>query len=309
MVTGGGGACKTTEECDEWIRRGSGQASSKKQGKQMVGHGILSSSSRENPYFHDANKVFIPLCSADLWMGDERVGKFHFRGASIVKSVVEDIFADLPIGKRDRQKVLLAGNSGGCIGEANNLDWLSDHLGQKADVKGLCDGGWLIVEEPYRAGTDTNLTTRDRNELLGELHNFEFNQECRKNFKEGEAWRCAYPSVTYPYVRTPQFIRVGQYDFQMLTNLGVTRPFDRDEVDFADRRAARIRDSLRDVPVVFSTNSHFHTVIMNERFSMLEADGSSFMKALADWFYDGRKSRLIQKKGPNLHQGRESRRR
>jgi len=297
---GGGGQCHSEQDCKEWAEKGSGRASSRRYGKYLQGQGILSADRKQNPYFYNTNRVFITLCSADVWIGDGQTEKLHFRGNKIIRSVVEDVFARQPASKK-MQRVLLNGNSAGCFGEASNLDWLADHLKDRATVKGLCDGGWFLPQEPYLPGTTVELSREQRNSQVRAMHKVILNSDCIKKMAKEDDWKCAYPSELYPYLHTPQFIRVGQYDKKLLELAGVTKPYkDKKKIEFAKQRAKRIRASLSGVDNVYSSNSHFHTVTINNRFAKLEADGVSFMQALANWFYHDQSSRLVDVKGPNL---------
>jgi hypothetical protein len=59
----------------------------------LVG-GILSGTMEENPFWWNANHVFIPYCTSDSWSGIKphtRGEMFSFMGSAIVRQVVVDL--------------------------------------------------------------------------------------------------------------------------------------------------------------------------------------------------------------------------
>lgn len=96
--------------------------------------GILSTSAKENPYWHDANHVLVPYCSSDSWTGrkavpDSRDG-WRFMGSLIVRQVIADL---IPLGLSHSQgsELLMAGSSAGGLGVMMNLDKVRTYLQQE----------------------------------------------------------------------------------------------------------------------------------------------------------------------------------
>lgn len=121
--------------------------------------GILSPTEDDNPYWHDANHVFVPYCSSDSWSGtktqpDTRDG-WSFMGSLIVKQVIIDL---LPLGlsRSHGGEILLAGSSAGALGVMLNLDKVKNILhnerGLDIAVRGISDSGWFLDREPYVPG-------------------------------------------------------------------------------------------------------------------------------------------------------------
>lgn len=114
--------------------------------------GILSSSAEENPFWWNANHVFIPYCSSDIWSGDSpasSAGDLSFLGSRIVEQVITEL---LPRGLSDAKLLLLAGSSAGAAGVMINLDRIAQLLansGSKADVRGLADSGWILDNQNF----------------------------------------------------------------------------------------------------------------------------------------------------------------
>ena len=92
--------------------------------KLLVG-GILSPNPVENPFWHDANHVFVPYCSSDSWSGTrakpESSNSLRFMGSLIVRQVMVDLIL-LGLGHSQGADLLMAGSSAGGTGVMLNLD-------------------------------------------------------------------------------------------------------------------------------------------------------------------------------------------
>lgn len=57
--------------------------------------GILSPNPNENPYWHDANHVFVPYCSSDSWSGTKEKAEtpesWRFMGSLIVSTYIANV--------------------------------------------------------------------------------------------------------------------------------------------------------------------------------------------------------------------------
>ena len=87
--------------------------------------GILSPSPTENPYWYNANHVFVPYCSSYSWSGrrskPESRDSFRFMGSLIVRQVMADLIP-LGLGNPQGTDLLMAGSSAGGLGVMLNLD-------------------------------------------------------------------------------------------------------------------------------------------------------------------------------------------
>lgn len=100
--------------------------------------GILSPLATENPYWYNANHVFVPYCSSDSWSGrrtkPESRDSFRFMGSLIVRQVIADLIP-LGLGNAQGTDLLMAGSSAGGLGVMLNLDrvraFLQDERGKK----------------------------------------------------------------------------------------------------------------------------------------------------------------------------------
>uniref|UniRef100_A0A8C9KDT5 Notum, palmitoleoyl-protein carboxylesterase n=1 Tax=Panthera tigris altaica TaxID=74533 RepID=A0A8C9KDT5_PANTA len=75
-----------------------------------TGTGILSSQPEENPHWWNANMVFIPYCSSDVWSGassKSEKNEYAFMGALIIQEVVRELLGK---GLSGAKVLLLAGS-------------------------------------------------------------------------------------------------------------------------------------------------------------------------------------------------------
>nr|CAG4636854.1 EOG090X02ZJ [Ceriodaphnia reticulata] len=110
--------------------------------------GILSPDPEENPYWWNANHVYVPYCSSDSWSGSSPAGstsRFAFMGSIILQEVLRDL---LPQGLLNASKLMLTGSSAGGTGVMLNLDRVTDFLrtqGSSAEVRGVTDSAPLFI--------------------------------------------------------------------------------------------------------------------------------------------------------------------
>lgn len=163
--------------------------------------GILSPTEDDNPYWHDANHVFVPYCSSDSWSGtkiqpDTRDG-WSFMGSLIVKQVIADLLP-LGLGRSQGGEILLAGSSAGALGVMLNLDKIKHFLrtehGIKIAVRGVSDSGWFLDREPYAAGAIAAVeVVRQGWKMWGGS----LPEACTVKH-ETEPWRCYFGHRIYP---------------------------------------------------------------------------------------------------------------
>jgi O-palmitoleoyl-L-serine hydrolase len=104
--------------------------------------GILSPLASENPYWYNANHVFVPYCSSDSWSGSrskpESRDSFRFMGSLIVRQVMADLIP-LGLGHSQGADLLMAGSSAGGLGVMLNIDkvrtFLQEEKGERLVLK------------------------------------------------------------------------------------------------------------------------------------------------------------------------------
>uniref|UniRef100_A0A3Q4AYU2 Notum, palmitoleoyl-protein carboxylesterase n=1 Tax=Mola mola TaxID=94237 RepID=A0A3Q4AYU2_MOLML len=116
------------------------------------GKGILSSREEGNPYWWNANKVFI------VWFCIHFSGGYAFMGSLIIREVVNEL---LTKGLDKAQVLLLAGSSSGGIGVLVNVDHVAQQLESQGhrgvQVRGLSDSGWVVERKKYKFGDCTDI--------------------------------------------------------------------------------------------------------------------------------------------------------
>ncbi len=130
-----------------------GQASSHRWPKTMPKSALFSSDSGQNLPFADAQKIFIPSCSGDGWMGtgatvtaDENFGPLYFYGKTIIDEVIDHLIntgihctGDSECIKiQAGSKVLFGGESRGASGAWSNIDTVCDKVkSEQAECFGI----------------------------------------------------------------------------------------------------------------------------------------------------------------------------
>ncbi|NP_001369199.1 palmitoleoyl-protein carboxylesterase NOTUM isoform 2 precursor [Mus musculus] len=106
----GGWYCFNRENCDSRYSTMRRLMSSKDWPHTRTGTGILSSQPEENPHWWNANMVFIPYCSSDVWSGaspKSDKNEYAFMGSLIIQEVVRELLGK---GLSGAKVLLLAGS-------------------------------------------------------------------------------------------------------------------------------------------------------------------------------------------------------
>ncbi|WMV43111.1 hypothetical protein MTR67_036496 [Solanum verrucosum] len=107
--------------------------------------GILHNTSKENPEFHNWNRVRVKYCDGASFTGDvEQVNpenKLYFRGARIFKAIMEDLWNK---GMKNAENAILTGTSAGGLATILNCDKFKSLLPESARVKCVANAGFFI---------------------------------------------------------------------------------------------------------------------------------------------------------------------
>ena len=135
--------------------------------KNIVGRDIMDSKKENNPSFYDYNRVIIPYCSSDMWLGNDtrevpninesgnpqsdfldKVYKpespnlqFTFRGSVIFQSIINELMVN---GLSDATNLILAGSSAGGLGVVNNAKWVYEKLDGMTNISIIADSSWFV---------------------------------------------------------------------------------------------------------------------------------------------------------------------
>lgn len=164
---------------------------------RLVG-GLLSPRVEENPYWHDANHIFVPYCSSDSWSGtsDKPEEQWAFMGALIVRQVMTDLIP-LGLGRSQGGELLMAGSSAGGLGVMLNLDRMKKFLREEREIKvtvrGISDSGWFLDREPFAEGA---ISSTDMVQLGHTLWDGLLPDACVEMYSS-EPWRCYFGHRIY----------------------------------------------------------------------------------------------------------------
>lgn len=206
----GGWFCFDEASCAaRWLRLRTLMSSDRWPANKTVG-GILSSDTKENPHFADANHVLVPYCTSDSWAGTAVRGpgqRFSFLGAEIVKEVIRELFSWEQLGAA--RELYLAGSSAGGTGVLVNLDPVADlvaQLGGRMRLRGIADSGWFLDNDPYTgAGGDRggSGTPSPSSTIRAGMETWRATvpEGCRQLYP-GQEWKCFYGFRIYPTMRS-----------------------------------------------------------------------------------------------------------
>ena len=143
----GGLFCFDSVTCRMRLKNSPDLTSSKYWSDSKEFQGILSNYPKVSPFWN-YNKVYIPYCSSDMWLGHgSSLSNFQFNGASILKAVFTEL--KLLHGMVSTHGITLSGTSAGAIGAVLNLNSLPS-----VPEKLILDSGWYLKNDEDRNSLD-----------------------------------------------------------------------------------------------------------------------------------------------------------
>ncbi len=260
IMLGGGVPCANLEQCAR-AKENQNRLSSSRQNKDVIhGSGLLLENKQLNPLFFNWNKVFVPQCSMDAWVGEQQASKqtkgLFFEGGTIVRELVESLKS---FGIGDAKELVVVGNSAGGVGVLNHIDRIAAQL-PKVKVKGIVDGGWILDSRPFSGRMHDGILNRFKS--LGSLA---VDGDCAKAYPNHQS-KCLIGAYVYPYVKTPVLIRISQNDPEHLRRLGVGKEqHGKGELAYVEEHAKQVCQSLEKVNSYFSFYGLPHTTVKNKR--------------------------------------------
>jgi hypothetical protein len=288
----GGGGCATDAACAARARDNHELTSSVDVNlpASATPEGIISSLPSVNPDFAAYNHVFLHYCSSDAYAGDteRKIGPatWQFRGTEIVAAMLDQLSAPKDAAEpslKDAAEVLVAGESAGAMGVANNLDRIADQLAA-AKVKGIADSGWVPYGiKPYAPGS---FDIRPDSVAAFAYHNAQPDQSCAAAHPDNPG-ACLNQHFAFPYITTPMFVFADQRDRALLAVVGVlSAPQNVPEREYVYEYGRQVRDSLAaTAPAYFIADSGRHTVLLLREFSTIAAGGTTLGSVLHNWYF------------------------
>uniref|UniRef100_A0A8C9UE01 Notum, palmitoleoyl-protein carboxylesterase n=1 Tax=Serinus canaria TaxID=9135 RepID=A0A8C9UE01_SERCA len=310
----GGWYCFNRENCDtryDTMRR---LMSSREWPATRVGTGILSSQPEENPHWWNANMVFIPYCSSDVWSGassKSEKNEYAFMGALIIQEVIKELVGK---GLSTAKVLLLAGSSAGGTGVLLNVDRVAEQLEemgyQGIQVRGLADSGWFLDNKQYRRTDCIDTITCAPTEAIRRgirYWNGVVPERCKLQFKEGEEWNCFFGYKIYPTLRCPVFVVQWLFDEAQLTvdNVHLTgQPVQEGQWLYIQNLGRELRNTLKDVTASFAPACLSHEIITRNHWTDIQVKGTSLPRALHCWdrsLHESNKNGKAPLKGCPIH--------
>ncbi|XP_061416586.1 palmitoleoyl-protein carboxylesterase notum1-like [Lethenteron reissneri] len=262
--------------------------------KSAPGNGILSPRPEENPHWWNANTVFVPYCSSDVWSGNAPAlqsspGGYAFLGARILREVVVELVRH---GMGHARTIMLAGSSAGGTGVLLHLDSMAAQLralGVPAQLRGLADSGWFVERRGSGAAPGCGGGVRPGADCgpgapVHSMHHAV--RGARLHLPPGEEWKCYFGFITFQTLATPVFVAQWLFDEAQLTAdnvqlLGPTRGGD--QLPYLRELGQELRATLHPLPAVFSPACLAHTLITSSGWADVQVKGLTLPRALQCW--------------------------
>ncbi|CAJ1053839.1 carboxylesterase notum2 [Xyrichtys novacula] len=306
----GGWCCYSKETCDSRYQNIPRLMSSSGWPQTKRGTGILSSQAEENPHWHNANIVFIPYCSSDVWSGTgpaptppprQRQGRekerernvnateYTFMGSLIIQEVVKDL---IPKGIKQAKVIMLSGTSAGGTGVLLNIDRVANQLAQlgaETQVRGLVDSGWFLESQQQRSPNcpeTVSCSPEDAIKIGLRLWNGVVPDRCRQLYKRGEEWQCFFGHKLYSTLSSPLFVVQWLFDEEQLRVENIFmggQSLSEEQWQYIRNLGRLLKNSLRDVTAVFAPSCLSHTLITRSNWKSFQVKGNSLPRALQCW--------------------------
>jgi len=295
----GGGECASKDNCDQ--RVASALGSSDYFSKDTTFGFLLQDDATANPHLGTWNRVFLPYCSQDLWMGQRTVASadtfgYYFAGHHILEAVLDALDA---VGLGTAYEIILTGESAGGIGVWPHLDWLAARY-PSALVTGAPIAGFYAFAYPYTGPGHTSSSLADFREDAWpghyELWNASVDTSCAAAI---DPWRCMLSNYSFPYVKTRAFIIEAQTDkVQLEAHDWVPSSQDPDWSDpvldyfweWSVNMSQGLASSLAEdnpngvfSPACLIHTDSWHTTLIN---------GINYLTAFDQWYFAGNQTKL-----------------
>ncbi|KAK2874720.1 hypothetical protein QQF64_003312 [Cirrhinus molitorella] len=292
MFLEGGWYCFSKHTCDsryETMRR---LMSSSKWPPTRTGTGILSSQPEENPHWWNANTVFVPYCSSDVWSGSaEKTDQndYAFMGSQIIQEVIKELVTK---GLDGAKVLLLAGSSAGGTGVLLNVDRVSELLKDlglgSVQVRGLVDSGWFLDNKQYRSSDCIDTISCAPTEAIKRgvrYWNSVVPERCSRAYN-GEDWNCFFGYKVQPTLKRPVFVVQWLFDEAqlMVDNVHLTgQPVQEGQWRYIQNLGSELRNTLKNVPAMFAPACLSHEIITRSYWMDIHVKGTSLPRALQCW--------------------------
>ncbi|KAG1682519.1 Palmitoleoyl-protein carboxylesterase notum1 [Nymphon striatum] len=286
----GGGYCFDKNSCDKRFMHQMNFMSSKYWPEERSFSGILSPDHRHNPYWFDANHVYVPYCSSDSWTGTVPKGSakdsYAFMGSYIVEEVILDLLTQ---GLFEARKVYLAGGSAGGTGVILNVDRVADmmtYIGSRADVRGIADSGWFFDNQPFADVICTSPHSCAPVEAIKrgiKLWKGRVADRCKPQFTSDDEWKCYFGYRAYPFIKAPIFIIQYNFDTAQITIDKAWPAVTIDHWRYIQKLGKEVMKTFENVSALFAPSCLNHEILIKPNWKLTKIRGISLPQALRCW--------------------------
>jgi len=199
----------TLKDCTARSRTSLGSSGSWSSEQDSYLTGMLSADFSKNPVFHNWTLVYVPYCDGASFSGDKEVGGLHFRGRSILRSLIQELLTSTSV--RGAEQVVLSGGSAGASAVYYHADSVAEQLALTSGrLFALPDAGFFL-NLPDKDGINCwPLQMKGLFDIIGNYG--DLNAGCLKRFKNSQRWKCLYPENYVDLIETPLFALHSYYD-------------------------------------------------------------------------------------------------
>jgi len=303
----GGDQCHDAESCASRYSSTPDLMSSKSfESMKSESYGLLSTSPDYN-ILYGANKVYIPYCTSDAYMGNlgstTTWGGWFFQGQSVVYEVINRTIAIHNLNSNSI--VIFSGKSAGGRGAMVLLDHVrTNYLPRGVRVLGFLDSPYhldlKLLTSSYWPGFAYEM--KQIYSTLNIAGSGILSDECQLKYSGSDSWKCLMGTYRLEFVQTSYFIMLSRYDsFQLSKYIGVGPPFPEQKDDWfaGNFSALTLSDIVRQKQLSISritslqpANASYygyylwtcynHAISQSENFSSLTNDGGVSPKAAFD---------------------------
>jgi hypothetical protein len=282
----GGWQCWDTASCQERLLWANFYTSSRFNAPTITFDGILSTNGSLNPTFFNANLVYIPYCSSDTFSGNRDpngtigIDGWYFKGKPIINAVAEDLVG---MGMNNsKTQILFTGCSAGGNAVYVNVDYFRSVL--------------PFTPLKYLGFSDADIDFNSIPPAVQYMNGMKLwqgraNEVCASAYS-ATPYMCYFGSTSTPYIKTPVFTHIEQYDNMQYMYKCVCNFNSSDPTMLAQMGELRysIKSSLVVVKpphVVYSPACAYHCTSLNSEFNSISIGGVTLASYLAKFWQQG----------------------
>eukprot|EP00802_Teleaulax_amphioxeia_P016616 Tamp_16739.p1 GENE.Tamp_16739~~Tamp_16739.p1 ORF type:complete len:446 (+),score=97.56 Tamp_16739:138-1340(+) len=281
--------------------------------------GIFSPDAARSP-FATANKVYVPSCSSDAFLGDvgadENEVGWHFRGQELLRATLSDLQQSSESGRAlaAGDTLYWAGCSSGARGALFTYEYVPDMLPEGVSLYGIFDSPLWLNVKPLNP-RQTPLELQIQSVLSLTRADARLGGACQDAFPDAaDHWKCLMAEYRAALIQQPYLLIASQYDSALLKkNLGKHNllpfpgmwsdfyepPYNNWQLNYADMlrsRTVRVLAEVKDKSpsAIFSTACYGHCLSEEDSLFNREVswgtgaqDSVTLKEFVTNWVHDG----------------------